>query len=638
MWGKKEEGTGPPGTSANRPPGRDPPGHVPLLRGVPGRGDRLDAGRRWRVHGRVLPEIPQIIPDGQGGAIITWEDRRHEQTDIYAQRLNAAGTPQWAGNGVPVCEGWFNTFSAQIIPDGQGGAIITWVDLRSGTSDIYAQRLDAAGVLKWWPTDVAVCKAGDAQVSPQIIPDGQYGAIITWEDRRSAASSGSDIYAQRLDAQGAPQWAGWGGNGVPVCAVGNDQICPQIMLSLQSVAVITWQDNRSGTNWDIYAKRLLSSGAAAWPGNGVPVCTVGNDQEYPQITSDGQVGTILAWEDRRSGTNYDIYAQRLSGLGAPQWPGNGVPVCIVGNEQEYPQITSDGQYGAIITWEDRRSGTSNIYAQRLDAAGAPQWAGNGVAVCAVGNDQISPQIISDGQGGAVIAWQDYRSWPNCDIYAQRLAEGYTFYFAEGYTGSNFNEWLTLQNPNDAPTVAHVTYMYPDKRPLKKDYPIEGNRRYTVYVNSEAGADQSISMLVTGDAPIVAERPMYFNYNGKWTGGSCVVGATSPASTWFFAEGYTGSNFNEWLTLQNPNDAPINARVTYMFPDKEPLKKDYPIEGNRRYTVYVNSEVDADQSISMLVNAVWTQNGQPCPIVAERPMYFDYNGIWTGGNCVVGYTP
>jgi hypothetical protein len=68
-------------------------------------------------------------------------------------------------------------------------------------------------------------------------------------------------------------------------------------------------------------------------------------------------------------------------------------------------------------------------------------------------------------------------------------------------------------------------MYPDKPAIKRDYPIDPERRYTVYVNDVVGKDQSISMLVTSDAPIVAERPMYFNYNDAWTGGHCVVGYT-----------------------------------------------------------------------------------------------------------------
>ena len=45
--------------------------------------------------------------------------------------------------------------------------------------------------------------------------------------------------------------------------------------------------------------------------------------------------------------------------------------------------------------------------------------------------------------------------------------------------------------------------------------------------------------------------MYFNYQGVWTGGDGVVGATSPASTFYFAEGTCRPNFDPYLCIQNP---------------------------------------------------------------------------------------
>jgi len=39
-----------------------------------------------------------------------------------------------------------------------------------------------------------------------------------------------------------------------------------------------------------------------------------------------------------------------------------------------------------------------------------------------------------------------------------------------------------------------------------------------------GADKDVSMHVTSDRAIVAERPMYFDYGGAaWAGGSCEIG-------------------------------------------------------------------------------------------------------------------
>ena len=50
-----------------------------------------------------------------------------------------------------------------------------------------------------------------------------------------------------------------------------------------------------------------------------------------------------------------------------------------------------------------------------------------------------------------------------------------------------------------------------------------NSRYTVNVNSDAGAGLSICAGLASDQPVIVERPMYFNYHGAWTGGHDVVG-------------------------------------------------------------------------------------------------------------------
>ena len=50
-----------------------------------------------------------------------------------------------------------------------------------------------------------------------------------------------------------------------------------------------------------------------------------------------------------------------------------------------------------------------------------QWSTNPYtnnAISTAANDQYSPTIVSDGAGGAIITWNDYRSGTNVDIYAQ----------------------------------------------------------------------------------------------------------------------------------------------------------------------------------------------------------------------------
>jgi hypothetical protein len=139
--------------------------------------------------------------DGAGG-IVTADDGG--TADIYAQRVNGSGVPQWTADGVAVCTAVGTVFQAQIVSDDAGGAIITWYDSRSGIGfDIYAQRLNSEGLPKWTVDGVGLCVAGNHQYNPALAPDGAGGAIVTWQDYRGGPTA--DIYAQRVDASGNPQ-------------------------------------------------------------------------------------------------------------------------------------------------------------------------------------------------------------------------------------------------------------------------------------------------------------------------------------------------------------------------------------------------------------------------------------------------
>ena len=152
------------------------------------------------------------------------------------------------------------------------------------------------------------------------------------------------------------------------------------------------------------------------------VCTASGQQSFPQIVSDKAGGAIIVWEDTRS-VHFDIYAQRIDAQGNVLWMGNGIPVCTAPENQNKLRIISDGEGGVIITWQDIRRGSGNydIYAQRIDKEGKPRWAENGVAVCTEVNAQNSPCIATDGSGGAVVIWQDLRT-NYADLYAQRISK------------------------------------------------------------------------------------------------------------------------------------------------------------------------------------------------------------------------
>ncbi|MHA2339496.1 MAG: hypothetical protein ACXACX_19495, partial [Candidatus Hodarchaeales archaeon] len=150
--------------------------------------------------------------------------------------------------------------------------------------------------------------------------------------------------------------------------------------------------------------------------NGIEIYVGLGSQRNHQICSDGSGGAIIAWEDNRANSSQsDIYAQKVSSNGSIEWTTNGIEICTANSWQLQVQIISDNAGGAIIVWCDGREPVINftsqydIYAQRINSNGDIMWEPNGTAICSAEKHQNQPRIISDGMGGAIIAWQDYRT-------------------------------------------------------------------------------------------------------------------------------------------------------------------------------------------------------------------------------------
>ena len=365
---------------------------------------------------------PFMVSDGAGGVIIVWQDNRSGTADVYAQRVNAAGAPQWAANGVALCAAANNQYNPAITSDGSGGAIVTWADYRTGVGDIYAQRINGAGAVQWLANGVALCTNVSEQSAAVITTDGSAGAIVAWNDLRTGTTK---IFGQRVNSAGANQW---NVDGNQLLTTAGIQTATALLADGAGGAIVVFQDQRSGT-YDIYARRWNSTGGALWPQwpNGAPICVSASDQYSPEITTDGSGGAIITWYDNRN-ANFDVYAQRITNGGAMQWTLDGNVIASVANAQQEVSITSDGIGGALISWQDSRvsPGVFDAYAQHINGAGLVQWAANGVPLCTAASNQTSPVVASNGATGAIAVWTDNRT-NNFDLYAQRIDGTYGYW-------------------------------------------------------------------------------------------------------------------------------------------------------------------------------------------------------------------
>ncbi|GAC1388947.1 MAG: hypothetical protein NVS4B11_04490 [Ktedonobacteraceae bacterium] len=229
-------------------------------------------------------------------------------------------------------------------------------------------------------------------------------------------------------------------------------------------------------------------------------------------------------------------------------------------------------------------------------------------------------------------------------------------FAEGYTGTNFQENLVISNlDTTAKATANVSIKLEFANGTIKTatLPVNTLSQATFNVNATAGPNQAVSAEITSTgAKIIVQREMFFRDNldnGTAVGGSDVIGQVGPASksSYSFAEGYTNAGYGEWLTLQNPTATAETISVTLVNGDGHSYTQSFPVGPNTRATVSISQMVaqhllvpgDGTPGYEVSMTVQTLNNGGV--FVAERPMYFNTylsHSLYPtqGGTDVIGY--
>ena len=173
---------------------------------------KLDANwnAKWAPNGLAMgagvDTASVLASDGSGGALITWMHSTPTVPAIYAQRVDINGNLMWTSGGIVISDSTYNNSGGlNIASDGNGGAIIGWIDghIGGGRGFLYGQRVDINGNAKWAAGGVAVSTPSKYSVMDiQLVNDGGSGTIFTWYDSRNSLTTGKDIFAQKVFSDG----------------------------------------------------------------------------------------------------------------------------------------------------------------------------------------------------------------------------------------------------------------------------------------------------------------------------------------------------------------------------------------------------------------------------------------------------
>jgi hypothetical protein len=150
------------------------------------------------------------------------------------------------------------------------------------------------------------------------------------------------------------------------------------------------------------------------------LCTLQGDQQNVVSIPDGSGGTIFAWEDSRFSQRM-IYAQRFDASGYPKWTKDGIPVASSTVLEFNPVIITDGRGGALIAFTIGNANNNDVCIQRIDSSGNKKWGSSGIVISSSTIEDDAQVMCSDGMGGAFIVWTNYKVGQNNttnDLYGQ----------------------------------------------------------------------------------------------------------------------------------------------------------------------------------------------------------------------------
>ena len=161
-----------------------------------------------------------------------------------------------------------------------------------------------------------------------------------------------------------------------------------------------------------------------WQNNGIPI-RQGVHIEWQRTVCPGESGSmIFVWSDTRYGSR-NVFAQKVDSSGVLLWGSQGSSVTNLPGRQEDPVAITDGDGGAFIAWVDYRfDDEGDIFIQHIDNQGNRMMDDNGEALARVDGRHLTINMCTDSLGGVFVAWQDKRNFLDDDIFGTHVSSNY----------------------------------------------------------------------------------------------------------------------------------------------------------------------------------------------------------------------
>jgi hypothetical protein len=351
--------------------------------------ERLDkyGYKPWGINKRILGELPgqssaQIIEDSEGGVIVSYEDRFENLpswiANIRVQKVDSNGNFLWGQTGVKVTLDGINQGSQKIVNDGEGGAVVIWVNT---LAEYKVNRISNVGERMW----------GDSGIVLGI--NGFYDpALLVRTTNNKYVASGERNTYKYLDENGNVFYSS------SVVWLEN------IISDGYGGIVFTSRGGQFPENWQLRAQRKDSLGNSLWQEPHIVVAeSLYTNTINKIIDSNGLY--FFSWTGKKNGIDLIAQFQGLRQDGINLFEQGSLAISDYPLDALIGGILPSDSGNVVLVWEDFRP-EDGVFGQRIDTLGNKIWNPSDVPLyTGMYADLFS---TTDGLGGAIgLGWHQF---------------------------------------------------------------------------------------------------------------------------------------------------------------------------------------------------------------------------------------
>ncbi|RJP81203.1 MAG: T9SS C-terminal target domain-containing protein [Candidatus Zixiibacteriota bacterium] len=376
--------------------------------------------------------LPKIAATSDNGCYISWFDGRSGSYCMYLQRLNSAGEPQWATNGLVISSHPQETalVDYDLAVDPGDNAVIVFSDLRHGSAndlDVVAYQISPVGSFLWGADGISLSSPVNTEFEAvpkvAVTPAGNY--VIAWVKFGTEETLG----LQKLSGSGQKLW---GDNGITLTGAVGERLSGVDLVATEYDNVILVWKNSTGPIWSpttsLYTQKLDADHVPLWNPSGVVIYNLGHMSAwtYPLIVADGVGGAYYGWCDSPQLTNFFANLGHVEFDGSLSFPVNGIPASTnPATLHMDPTLSFVAEQDAIyMFWIEKNASQtqSGIYGQKFAVDGFRFWGDSGQEFIPLSNDDIICLRALPGGGYHTLAWLETRDLTNVEAKALRSNE------------------------------------------------------------------------------------------------------------------------------------------------------------------------------------------------------------------------